>query len=104
MSYKIVSVEPTGVQPFAISATLRKQINYFMCAKSAEDERRLAWNEFEVDLIDAARWAERGAIRMASPLDSGHFAEVELTFEQLDLLDWLIAGQVKRLRVEESAE
>jgi len=102
MSYKIVSVKPTGVQPFAISATLRKEINYFMRAKSAEDEQRLAWNEFEVDLIDVARWAERGAIRMVSPLAGSQFAEVELTFEQLDLLDWLIAGQVTRLRVEDS--
>jgi len=101
MSYKIVSVEPAGVQPFAISAALRKQINYFVRAKSAADEQRLAWNEFEVDLIDVARWAERGVIRMDSPLDSSHFAEVELTFEQLDLLDWLIAGQITRLRIED---
>jgi hypothetical protein len=41
---------------------------------------------------------------MVSPLDSGHFAEVELSFEQLDFLDWLLAGQVKRFRVEEIAE
>jgi hypothetical protein len=69
--------------------------------KSAEDEERLAPNEFEVDLNEVARWAESGVIRMVSPLDSSHFAEVELSFEPVDLLDWVLAGQVKRLRVEE---
>lgn len=99
-SYKITSVEPVMAEPFTISARLRQQLNYFVIAKSAEDEQRLAANEFEVDLIDVARWAESGVIRLVSPLDSRNFAEIELSFEQLDWLDWLLAGQVKRFRVE----
>jgi hypothetical protein len=101
LSYKIVSIEPAIEKPFPISFTLKNQLNYFVVTKSAEDEQRLATNEFEVDLNEVARWAESGVIRMVSPLDSSHFAEVELSFEQLDLLEWLLAGQVKRLRVEE---
>jgi hypothetical protein len=100
---KIIGVEPVVKEPLLISSTLRNQLNYFVAAKSREDEERLAPNEFEVDLNDVARWAESGAIRMVSPLDSSHFAEVELSFEQLDFLDWLLAGQIKRLRVEEVA-
>jgi hypothetical protein len=102
--YKIIAVEPVVEEPLPITSTLRNQLNYFVATKSPEDEARLAPNEFEVDLGDVARWAESGAIRMVSPLDSSHFAEVELSFEQLDFLDWLLAGQVKRLRVEAAAE
>jgi hypothetical protein len=100
-SYKITSIEPAIEKLFLSSAALRNQLNYFVITKSAEDEQRLAPNEFEVDLKGAARWAESGTIRMASPLDSSHFADVELSFEQLDLLDWLLTGQIKRWRVEE---
>jgi hypothetical protein len=103
-SYKIISVDPASAEPFALSATLRNQLNYFVSTKTAEDEQRLAPNEFQVDLNDVARWAESGALRLVSPLDSSHFAEVELSFEQLDLLDWLLAGQVKCLRVEENPD
>ena len=102
--YKIIGLEPAVQEPLLISATLHNQLNYFVITKSREDEERLAPNEFEVDLLDIMRWAESGTIRMVSPLDSSHFAEVELSFEQLDLLDWLLAGQIKRLRVEEIAE
>jgi hypothetical protein len=102
--YRIIGIEPAVEEPLLISATLRNQLNYFVANKSPEDEARLAPNEFEIDLLDIARWAESGTIRMVSPLDSSHFAEVELSFEQLDFLDWLLAGQVKRLRVEEAAE
>ncbi len=99
--YKIIGIEPVVKEALLVSSTLRNQLNYFVRTKSPEDEARLAPNEFEVALSDVARWAESGAIRMVSPLDSSHFAEVELSFEQLDLIDWLLAGQVKRLRVEE---
>ncbi len=101
--YNIIAVEPRLEEPLLITSTLRNQLNYFVITKSREDEARLAPNEFEVDLNDVARWAESGVIRMVSPLDSSHFAEVELSFEQLDFLDWLLAGQVTRLRVEEVA-
>jgi hypothetical protein len=100
-SYKITSVDPVTPEPFTISATLRRQLNYFVITKSAEDEQRLAANEFEVDLTDVARCVASGVIRLVSPLDSRNFAEIELSFEQLDWLDWLLAGQVKRFRVEE---
>jgi hypothetical protein len=100
--YKIIGLEPAVEEPLLISATLRNQLNYFVTSKSPEDEARLAPNEFGIDLLDVARWAESGTIRMVSPLDSSHFAEVELSFEQLDFLDWLLAGQIKRLRVEET--
>ena len=103
-NYKIIGLEPAVEEPSLISATLRNQLNYFVVTKSPEDEARLAPNEFEIDLLDIARWAESGTIRMVSPLDSSHFAEVELSFEQLDLLDWLLARQVKRMRVEEIKE
>jgi hypothetical protein len=102
--YKIIGLDPAVEEPLLISAALRNQLNYFVITKSHEDEKRLAPNEFEIDLLDVARWAERGAIRMVSPLDSSHFAEVELSFEQLDFLDWLLAGQIQRLRVEEAVE
>lgn len=100
--YKIIGLEPAVEEPLFISAILRNQLNYFVATQSPEDEARLAPNEFEVELLDVARWAENGTIRMVSPLDSNHFAEVELSFEQLDFLDWLLAGQIKRFRIEET--
>ena len=82
-----------------MTASLRLQIQTFLERKSSEDDARLAPNEYEVNLDDIRRWAEAGTIWMQSPLGE-HAAGVELSFEQIEMCDWLIENGVKRLRLE----
>lgn len=97
--YQIVSVDPKNVNPFPITSSLHLQILTFVERKSAEDDSRLAKDEYEVNLDDIRRWADAGVIWMQSPLGE-HAAGVELSFEQIELCDWLLDNQIKRLRIE----
>lgn len=98
-TYRIVSVDPAAVEPFQITASLHLQIQTFLERKTPEDDQRLAKNEYEVNLSDIERWADAGVIWMQSPLGE-HAAGVELSFEQIELCDWLLENRVKRLKIE----
>lgn len=97
--HRLISVEPGGAAPFPITPSLRLQIQTFVEQKSAADDQRLAANEYEINLADIKRWSDDGMIWMQSPLGE-HAAGVELSFEQIELCDWLLQNNVKRLKIE----
>ena len=49
---------------------------------------------------DARRWLEDGVLSLVSPLDSQHRAEAEITDEQQTWLEWMVANNVERVRLE----
>ena len=99
--HQLVPLDPTGAEPFPISPSLRLQKQTFIEQKTSEDDKRLAANEYEVNLDDIKRWSDAGLIWMQSPLGE-HAAGVELSFEQIELCDWLLLHGVKKLKIESS--
>lgn len=97
--HQLIPLDPAGANPFPITPSLRLQIQTFLEQKTEADDQRLAANEYEINLDDIKRWSDDGMIWMQSPLGE-HAAGVELSFEQIELCDWLLQNTVKRLKIE----
>jgi hypothetical protein len=95
----VTAIDRDGVPPREISSRLRSQLNYFAGAPGPSGAPPLGENEYWFNPDEVARWVDEGVFSLVSPLDSAHKTEVELTEEQEDFLGWLLAAQVRHVRV-----
>lgn len=86
-----------GIAPRPISPRLRSQLNYFVAADSGPHVP----HEYGFNPDEVRRWVDDGVILLVSPLDTANATEVELSEEQEDFLGWLLAHDVRRIRVSE---
>ena len=78
----------------------RKDIIYFSTPAGEPGVPTLLPGEFWISIEDARNWVDECVLHLISPLDSENEAEVEITDEQLDWLDWLITNNIQRVRIE----
>ncbi len=57
-------------------------------------------HEWWIDLSEAEAVLADGAVRVASPLSSDSRAEIELSEEQENWLEWVVRNGVRRVRLE----
>ena len=98
---RVFSVEHPDLPPVEMPARFKHDIAYFMTPPGERGAPAdLASGEYWIDPADARRWLEDGGLSVVSPLDSRRKAELELTDEQEQWLEWLIAHDVRRVRLD----
>jgi hypothetical protein len=97
---KVVAVDRPEVSPLEMSERFKFQIVYFMTPSGEHGAPALAPGEYWIRLDDARKWLEELVVYVVSPLDAASQAEIELTEEQEAWLEWLVANNIERVRLE----
>jgi hypothetical protein len=94
------AVDRPELPPLAMSARFKHDIAYFMTPSGERGAPTLAPGEYWIDSVDARRWLDEGVLMLVSPLDSEKAAEIEINEEQETWLEWLLAHDVRHVRLE----
>jgi hypothetical protein len=97
--YLIHALDKPGTAPYAISPTLRKQLQYFTTGEIRDSSNP---DEFFFPLERTSELLDVGVFYVVSPLDDQHQAEIEISDEQEDLLDWLVSNGIQHVKVAEA--
>jgi hypothetical protein len=100
MSIRVHAVNRSDIPAYEMPDRFRRDVTYFMTPAGERGAPSLAAGEFWINREDVARWLEEGVLRLVSPLDSTKAAEVEITEEQENWLQWLAANEIEHIRLE----
>jgi len=95
----VYDVERPELAPWEMPSRFSHDVAYFMTPPGERGAPRLPAGEYWIDPDDARRWLADGVLMLVSPLDSENQAEVELSEEQEAWLEWMIANQVRHVRL-----
>lgn len=95
----IHAVERPEVAPFRVSDRFHMQIVYFMTPGGEAGVPKLAEGHYWIRAADAKKWLDEGVVEVVSPLSAETKAEIELTEEQENWLEWLVEHGVEHVRL-----
>jgi len=94
------AVDQPNVKPLECPARFRTEIVYFMTPPGERGAPAdLPEGEYWIDPEDARCWLDEQVVYVVSPLDAENQAEIELTEYHEAFLEWLVAGNVRRVRL-----
>ena len=93
------AVDKPNLPPFTMPDRFRQDINYFMGTPRIASRPELPEGEYWVCLEETRRCLEEGVIRVVSPLDSENQTEFEITEDQEEWLEWMIANEIEHVRL-----
>jgi hypothetical protein len=100
MGLKLYSLDHLDVPPLELPPRFRLELPFFITpAGSGSAPARLPENEYWIELADAKRWLDDGVVYVVSPLDAENKAEIELTEDHEQFLEWLVKHQIQHVRV-----
>jgi hypothetical protein len=100
MSVRVYAVDRSELPPFEMPDRFRHDITYFVTSPGeAGAPETLPDGQWWVRLADAREMFDAGTIRIVSPLDSNSSAEIELSEEQENWLQWMIENQIELVRL-----
>ncbi|HVU87475.1 MAG TPA: hypothetical protein VHD36_09135 [Pirellulales bacterium] len=99
MPVLVHAIDHPELPPFVMPDRFRHEVAYFMDARTDPDRPGAAAGEYWLDLAQAQRWYDDGAIRLVSPLDSQNQTEVELSEEQESWLAWVLENRISHIRL-----
>ena len=99
MSVLVQSVLKPELPPLRLSDRFRHEITYFMTPGGSSGVPPLAAGEYWVRAEDARNYLEEGVVRIVSPLDSSCQAEIELSEEQEQWLEWMVQHEIEHVRL-----
>lgn len=94
--YHVIPLDKPEIAPYEISATLRKQLPYFTEGRIHDTG---STDQFLFPIARTSELLEDGVFYVVSPLDDQNQAEIEITDEQEDLLEWLVSNQIEDVRI-----
>ncbi len=98
---RVVAINRPELKPWEMPARFRRDIAYFMTPPGEHGAPpTLGAGEYWISLSDARGWLEAGVLTLVSPLDSENQAEAEITEEQEQWLEWMVANQVEHVRLD----
>ena len=97
--YFVKSIGTPEIEPYEITAELRKQLQYFTTGETRDPEKP---NEYFFPPLRTKELLEDGVFYMVSPLDSQNQSEIEITLEQEIFLEWIVEKEIENIRVEEA--
>ncbi|MEX0678972.1 MAG: hypothetical protein WD063_18000 [Pirellulales bacterium] len=97
---RVFAVERPELAPLEMPARFKHDIAYFMTPPGERGVPPLPAGQYWVRLEEARRWLADGVLLLVSPLDSEHQTEAEITDEQQMWLEWMVANDVERVRLE----
>jgi len=95
----VYAIDRPELPPFAMPPRFRHDIAYFMTPTGERGAPRLGPGEFWIDTAEARRWLDEGVLSVVSPLDSENKADIEITEEQENWLQWLVDHGVQHVRL-----
>ena len=95
----VVAVDRPELAPIEMPPRFKRDVAYFMTPSGERGAPKLQPGEYWIDLAEAQRWLDEGVLMLVSPLDSENQAEVEITEEQENWLEWMVANQVQHVRL-----
>ena len=96
----VYAVERPELPPFEMPSRFKHDVAYFMTPPGEQDApAKLPSGEYWISRQDAQRWLDEGVLLVYSPLDSTKQAEICLTAEQEDWLEWIITNQINHIRI-----
>ena len=96
----VVAVGRSELAPLEMPARFKRDIAYFMTPSGERGAPQLVPGEYWIDLAEAERWLAEGVLMLVSPLDSENQAEVEISEEQENWLQWLVDHRVQHLKLQ----
>jgi hypothetical protein len=96
---RIIAVDRPDVAPLEMSARFRHDIAYFMTPPGERGAPAMPSGDYWIDPAEAQQWLDDGILTLVSPLDSENRAEAEINEEQEQWLQWLIANNVRHVRL-----
>jgi hypothetical protein len=101
--YLVFAVDQPALEPYEISQMLRGQLHYFTEGTGSRGGKESGnSDEFFFPLHLTSELFEEGVFYVISPLDDQNQAEIEITEEQEDFLDWLVSNKIERVRISET--
>ncbi len=100
MSVQVIAVDRPELAPLEMPERFRHDVTYFMTLPDNHGEGPLPKHEYWIRRQDAQRLLDEGVFDLVSPLDSSKKAEIEISDEQEVWLEWMIANEVERIRIE----
>ena len=97
--YLVFAADKLALKPYEVSQTLRSQLHYFTEGEIRDSQKP---NDYFFPLGRTSELLEEGVFYLVSPLDDQNRAEIEITGEQEDFLDWLVSNKIERIRVSEA--
>ncbi len=97
--YLVYAVDKPNLKPYEISRTLRGQLHYFTEGEIRDREKP---NDYFFPLERTSELLDEGVFYITSPLDDQNQAEIEITEEQEDFLEWLVSNRIERVHVSET--
>ncbi len=100
---RVYSVDHPDLLPLEMPRRFKHDIAYFMTppGEHGAPPTRLPPGEYWIDPVDARRFLDEGVLTVISPLDSLRKAELEITEQQEGWLEWLLAHDIRHVRVED---
>ena len=97
---QVTAVNRPELPPLEMPSRFKHDVAYFMTLPGEKGApSKLPPGEFWIDLEDARRWLDDGVLLVYSPLDSTKQAEISLTAEQEEWLEWIVSNQVNHIRL-----
>lgn len=100
MATLVFAVDRPELPPLRMDDRFRHDITYFMTVPGETGVPKLSPGEYWVRLTDSRRWLDEGVFPVVSPLDSENRTQIELTEDQEAWLEWMVANQVERVRLQ----
>jgi hypothetical protein len=99
MAVHVFSCAHPEIKPLRMPDRFRHEITYFMTPSGEQGIPKLPPGEYWIRLADARAALDDGVVSVVSPLDSQSRAELELTEEQEQWLEWMTLHQVEHVRL-----
>jgi hypothetical protein len=96
---QIIPLDQPDVPPMTMPDRFRKEVVYFMTPAEGHGAPPLGKDEYWVRLEDSARWLDDGFFSLVSPLDAHSVAEIEITEEQEEWLEWMVKNKITSIRL-----
>lgn len=96
----VFAVDHPELPPLRMPHRFRLEVVYFMTPAGMRNAPvKLPEREYWIDAAEAAKWLDALVISLVSPLDAASQAEIELTEEQEEFLQWLVDHQIQHVRI-----
>ena len=95
----VYAVTRPELPPMPMSDRFRHEVTYFRSLPGEGNVPNLPPGEFWVSAASVERWLDDGVFYIVSPLDSARPAEIELSEEQEQWLEWMARNQVEHIRL-----
>jgi hypothetical protein len=96
----LTAVDQPTAPPLVLPDRFRMEIPFFMTPPGERGAPAdLQEGEYWIDSGEARTWLDDGVVYVVSPLDAENQAEIELTEYHEAFLQWLLAHNVRRVRL-----